>query len=340
MSKWVWVYTVCTIAGLGIWFLPLTLSTSTPPSLEKVEDPPLDVQQTKISFANKTDNSELVEELAQQLRKELGESIHHVEIQVGLVDFRQYLREKYQDKTDSLFNSVINHAFPSYAESIFSNLSQMEKYENWLLAEMKSFLGMTFEGKQVAIWAKRRELFASDADILWSAELDEREQKMANTKKSIELLNQAYDMEIDQRLYALKTTIETNFSEQVGGKILSPSMLASTFFSLDSVQHDLEKMSPYERSLQLANIRRDLGFSERQVEKAALKDEQNELRWQVGYQYMAERQALLSSLTDEELSNELKHLRISYFGDEASTLEKEEQQGFYRFKRPRVYGRN
>ncbi|MBU2898224.1 hypothetical protein [Vibrio hepatarius] len=340
MSKWVWGFTVCAIAGLGVWLLPLTSLISTPPSFEKVENTPLDFHQTKASSANQTDNFELVEELAQQLRKELGESIHNVEIQVGLVDFRQYLREKYQDKTDSLFHSVINHAFPNYAESIFANLSKMEIYEDWLLAEMKSLLNMTFEEKQISIWAKRHDLFASDADILWSAELAEREQKIADTKKSIELLNQAYDMEINQRLYALKTTIETNFSQQVGGKILSPSMLASTFFSLDSVQHDLEKMSPYERSLQLANIRRDLGFSERQVEKAALKDEKNELRWQVGYQYMAERQALLNTLADEELNNELKHLRLSYFGDEASTLEKEEQQGFYRFKRPRVYGRN
>ena len=340
MSKWVWVYTICAFTGLGVWFLPLLMPSSTDSVAEEVIIPSIEFQQKNGSPTLHVDNHELVKELAQKLRLELGESIQHVEIQIGLEDFRQYLRQQYQDNTDSLFRSVIRQAFPAYAESIFANLSLMEEYESWLLAEMKSLLGMSFEQKQVAIWAKRRELFASDADVIWSAELAEREQRMADTKKSIELLNHAYDMEINQRLYALKATIETNFSEQVGGNILSPAMLASTFFSLDSVQQDLEKMSPYERSEQLASIRRDLGFSERQIEKAALKDEKNELRWQVGYQYMGERQALLDSLTGEELDTELNRLRISYFGDEASTLEKEEQQGFYRFKRPRVYGRN
>ncbi|MYM60467.1 hypothetical protein GTG28_14640 [Vibrio sp. OCN044] len=340
MSKWVWVYTISALAVLGVWFLPMTIPNSADSETAKVMIPSIEFQQENGPLTLHVDNSELVKELAQKLRLELGESISHVEIQIGLEDFRQYLRQQYQDNTDGLFRSVIRQAFPAYAESIFANLSLMEEYESWLLAEMKSLLGMSFEQKQVSIWAKRRELFASDADIIWSAELAEREQRMADTQKSIELLNHAYDMEINQRLYALKATIETNFSEQVGGNILSPAMLASTFFSLDSVQQDLEKMSPYERSQQLANIRRDLGFTERQVEKAALKDEKNELRWQVGYQYMGERQALLENLTGEELDTELNRLRISYFGDEASTLEKEEQQGFYRFKRPRVYGRN
>lgn len=340
MSKWIWVYSFCALVLLGIWFIPLTIPSSTISEVEQTKILPLDDQIAAISLPKPRDNSELVHELAQTIRQELGESIQHVEIQVGLEDFRQHLRDKYQDDTDSLFHSVIQVAFPTYAEQIFANLSRMQKYEHWLLAEMKSLLTMTFEQKQIAIWAKRRELFASDADILWSAELAEREQRMADTRKSIELLNHAYDMEINQRLFALKATIETNFSEQVGGQILSPAMLASTFFSLDSVQRDLGKMSPYERSEQLNSIRRDLGFSERQIEKAALKDEKNELRWQIGYQYMRERQALLDTLSGDELDHELKHLRMNYFDDEASTLEKEEQQGFYRFKRPRVYGRN
>ena len=96
--------------------------------------PSIEFQQENGPLNLHVDNTELVKELAQKLRQELGESISHVEIQIGLEDFRQYLRQQYQDNTDSLFRSVIRQAFPAYAESIFANLSLMEEYESWLLA--------------------------------------------------------------------------------------------------------------------------------------------------------------------------------------------------------------
>ena len=39
-------------------------------------------------------------------------------------------------------------------------------------------------------------------------------------------------------------------------------------------------------------------------------------------------------------ADELRHLRARYFADEAPTIEREEGGGFFRFERPRVYGRN
>ncbi|WP_333003529.1 hypothetical protein [Vibrio coralliilyticus] len=341
MSKWVWASAVCAIVGVGVWFAPIAIN-SVPVILSADEstDHSAEVLSDRVTDQEERNAFNIVNSLAIQLQNELKDRINQIEIQVGLRDFRDYLAEKYPDQSPSLFHEVIKQAFPEYADIIFEKIALMEDYEQWLLSEMKPLLAMTFEEKQIAMWAKRRELFGDDADIIWSAELAEREQRIADTQKSIELLNSAYDMEINQRLFTLKATIETNFAEQAGGKILSPAMMASTFFSLDSVQHDLSNMSLYERAQQLASIRRDLGYSESQIEKAAKQDEENELRWQIGYQYMGERQALLASLSGEELDNQLTQLRTDYFGDQASTLEKEEQQGFYRFERPRVYGRN
>ncbi|MBN3492684.1 hypothetical protein [Vibrio neptunius] len=341
MSKWVWASAVCAIAGVGAWFAPIGINT-VPVVISAYNNK----DNTEAQFSGQTKIQEeqeaanITDRLAIQLQKELGDRVNRIEIQVGLRDFRDYLTETYPDQSPFLFNEVIKQAFPEYADIIFEKIALMEDYEQWLLSEMKPLLTMTFEEKQIAVWAKRRELFGDDADIIWSAELAEREQRIADTQKSIELLNSAYDMEINQRLFSLKATIETNFVEHAGGKILSPAMMASTFFSLDSVQRDLSNMSSYQRAEQLASIRRDLGYSESQIEKAAKQDRDNELRWQIGYQYMGERQALLASLSGEELDSQLAQLRIDYFGEQASTLEKEEQQGFYRFERPRVYGRN
>lgn len=341
MSKWVWGSAICAIIGVGVWFTPISMFNTLTTMYENkhvYDSEKMMVAETEKPSEQST--SDIVNELAMQLQHELGERISQIEIQVGLRDFRDYLIEKYHDQNASLFHKVIRQAFPDHADIIFEKLALMENYEQWLLSEMKPLLSMSFEEKQVAIWAKRRELFGADADIIWSTELADRELRIADTQKSIELLNNAYDMEINQRLFTLKATIETNFAEQAGGKILSPAMMASTFFSLDSVQRDLERMSPYERAQQLASIRRDLGYSESQIEKAAQQDEENELRWQIGYQYMGERQALQASLSGEELESQLTQLRANYFGEQATTLEKEERQGFYRFERPRVYGRN
>ena len=54
---------------------------------------------------------------------------------------------------------------------------------------------------------------------------------------------------------------------------------------------------------------------------------------------MESRDQLLAS--NENLpEDQLDELRSQFFGNSASTIAKEEANGFYRFQRPRYYGRN
>jgi hypothetical protein len=63
-------------------------------------------------------------------------------------------------------------------------------------------------------------------------------------------------------------------------------------------------------------------------------------RWEVGSQYMSEREALAQQYSGTELETRLMELRSRYFTEEAEVIAEEEASGFFRFTRPRQWGRN
>ena len=58
-------------------------------------------------------------------------------------------------------------------------------------------------------------------------------------------------------------------------------------------------------------------------------------------EYMQERNELVENFKGPELEDKLKALREKYFYDETNTIEREEENDkFFRFERPHIYGRN
>jgi hypothetical protein len=55
---------------------------------------------------------------------------------------------------------------------------------------------------------------------------------------------------------------------------------------------------------------------------------------------MEKRELIVKQYEGQELESKLKDLRKEHFGDEANTIALEEKDGFYRFKRPHIWGRN
>jgi hypothetical protein len=119
-----------------------------------------------------------------------------------------------------------------------------------------------------------------------------------------------------------------------------PGMLVELFVREDAVQRDLASLAPAARAGELAEIRRALGFDDEGIARAAALDERREARWQKGLGYMEERARLAASFEGEALEAELRALREEVFAHEAVTIEREEREGFFRFERPRIYGRN
>jgi hypothetical protein len=69
-------------------------------------------------------------------------------------------------------------------------------------------------------------------------------------------------------------------------------------------------------------------------------DARREARWQNGLAYMEERARVEASFEGAAREDELRALRERYFAEQAPTIEAEERDDFFRFERPRIYGRN
>jgi len=117
-------------------------------------------------------------------------------------------------------------------------------------------------------------------------------------------------------------------------------VLTEIFLRIDSVQRDLAALDPGSRQSALDHIRREMGFTDEEVARMQEVDAQREARWQNGLAYMVERERVEATFEGEVLEEELQHLRERHFGYEAETIAREEQQGFFRYERPRIYGRN
>ncbi|HEX8821120.1 MAG TPA: hypothetical protein VF794_14420, partial [Archangium sp.] len=86
--------------------------------------------------------------------------------------------------------------------------------------------------------------------------------------------------------------------------------------------------------------REEMGLDDEALKRWDELDKVRDTRWEVGSQYMSEREALAQQYSGAELETKLQELRTRYFADEAGTVAEEEETGFYRFSRPRQWGRN
>jgi lipase chaperone LimK len=83
-----------------------------------------------------------------------------------------------------------------------------------------------------------------------------------------------------------------------------------------------------------------MGFTEEEVARMQELDARRDARWPNGLDYMRERERIVATFEGEFLEEELQHLRERHFGYEAETIAREERHGFFRYERPRIYGRN
>jgi hypothetical protein len=112
------------------------------------------------------------------------------------------------------------------------------------------------------------------------------------------------------------------------------------FLSLESVQAELDGMSPEARAQSLREVRKGMGLDDAALARWDALDKERDARWEAGAKYMLEREALSQKYAGDELARRLAALRARYFGDEAEVIAAEEESGLYRFARPRRWGQN
>jgi lipase chaperone LimK len=149
------------------------------------------------------------------------------------------------------------------------------------------------------------------------------------------------DADLTQKLSMYKQSLKNVYGEQTEAYLerhRQESM--NRFLDLSSVQRELTAMSPEARSQSLRTIRKELGLDEEALKRWDELDRTRDMRWQAGAAYMAEREALSKQFSGPELEAKVQELRARFFGAEADIIAQEEATGFFRFERPRQWGRN
>lgn len=281
-----------------------------------------------------------IADMVNKMQAQHGHEISDVRIQASLADFKQYILEEFNENGLAIFTQIISQAFPQYAQQIFALLDKLAQYDNWHVDNLLTLNDLNFMERKGRIWKVRHEMFGSDADLLWEHELNDANNKQETVLQTIESLGQANNIALQERLDILQKTIDEQYGETEEGLLIGKGMVSQIFFGLDSVQNNLKALSPEERQKIIDESRQRMGFSEADIKQLAERDRENEARWQNGYAYMNARDQLKQNYSGEQLDGQLKALRDQYFKKESKTIAAEEDSGFYRFQRPRVYGSN
>ena len=281
------------------------------------------------------------DQYVKELKKYYGRTISEKSTQAALIGLRDYFMTMRPDNGRSHFLALLKRAFPDHADEIMQTLAKLDQYERWLEDNRDMLLRMGPEERMAFLWKKRIELFGEDAGKIWSGEMLATEARKAKIQETLAVLNNSDDTTMDDKLDLYQDVLHEAYEGSPENYILDQKeLLSKVFFSIDSVQDELNQMSPEQRRQEITRIRRNMGLTEDQVESMAKRDADRELRWEAGLQYMKDRDAAVQEYQGPELEERLKELRRQYFDDEAGTIELEEKDGFFRFKRPHIYGRN
>ena len=284
--------------------------------------------------------NQFVQDMVVKLRQMHAHNIHEIKTMLALQDLRDFILERYPEKGGVLFSDIIHQAFPELSEKILSLIANMDTYDKWMVDNQLALSDLMELEREGRVWKQRNELFGDLAQEIFSDEITEAQQRQQAVMETVEMLDKADDISMDERLFLLQSSMQEHLGANVESLLVDKGMISGVYFNLASVQKNLHELTGQQRQTQIDTSRRQLGFSEKDIDYLAKQDAKNEVRWKNGYGYMEKREAINSNLKGEALSKAMAELRIEFFKQEAPTIAKEEQQGFYRFNRPRLYGQN
>ncbi|MCP4745751.1 MAG: hypothetical protein GY874_06360 [Desulfobacteraceae bacterium] len=286
--------------------------------------------------------AEIKEKFKQQLVRKLqelyGKSISTKTGQAAILDFRKTLMSAFPQDWFTMFHMLLQLAFPEYVNEILETLSLIDKYNEWLTKNQSLLMKMPYAQMKETVRLKRTELFSEDAADIWPVD-----SKADEIRNALTLLKSSYETTIEEKIDFFSHALEDINNGEYKQEIFFDEKYDYTaaFITMDSVQEDFSQMTHEERAAALRNIRRLMGYSEQYLDNLSERDTYKENRWQNGLKYMKERETILNDNLNDTVRNEyLDKLRKRYFGHERPTIEAEENAGFFRYERRRVYGRN
>ncbi|MDK9557521.1 hypothetical protein QQF73_07790 [Marinobacter sp. M216] len=283
------------------------------------------------------DNTEL-EQVHDQLLATYGSHLDQPKSQIRMLEeMIRYLSTIDPEHWHENLLALLQTWFPDRHGALRERLTALLAYQSFMEQERYALRAMAPGERRDFIWAKRRELFGEDAELIWQAEL--QNQALSQSLQSIESvegtpLNKA-------RAYT--DAIEQTYGEQANRVLENRRQeLTDRFLSLPSVQSSLHQQPVSERYATLRGIRSELGMDEEALDRWGNLDRTRDERWSKGDRYQAKREAILDKYDQgPERQEALDQLTEDVFGkDMAEVIRSEEAAGYYRFKEERVFGQN
>lgn len=277
-------------------------------------------------------------DLASYLRERYGARIHDPHTQMRMLEsLMRYFQKLNPTGWEADLLALIKQAFPELYDELAQRLHQRLDYEKWMKEHQAELNQKPAAEHRAAVWEERDRLFGHDvAEKIWAGEL--RNQAVAESLAAVDALPNAT---VGDRMAKYKESLTQTYGADTATYMQAHQQdLMNRFLDLGSVQKDLGAMAPQQRSESLRSIRKDMGLDDAALQRWDALDKVRDTRWEVGSQYMSERMALAQQYSGPELEARLTELRTRYFSEEAQTIAEEEESGFYRFTRPRQWGRN
>ncbi len=286
-------------------------------------------------------DDELVDSIVEMLRLLYGDRISETTVQARLFEVRQQILALFPKQGHKRFREILRQAFPGHVNEILATLAKIDEYNRWLAESESELAELTPLEQQQAALDKKKELFGETAAAEFAREALEHEERNETMRETMLALEESEDTDIDGKLDVYVDALNENYGgAQDAWTLENSALIAGTFFALESVRRQLAAMDARARQEKINSIRRELGYSEEQIDSQQERDEYRNGRWENGYAYMDERAQVVGRYSGQRLERELASLRERYFAHEARTIELEEHDGFFRFERPRLHGRN
>ncbi|MEW6079096.1 MAG: hypothetical protein AB1724_14895 [Thermodesulfobacteriota bacterium] len=272
-----------------------------------------------------------------RLREMFDGKLDHPRIQLQVIEkLIRYLKEVYPEAWQNHLMEYLTAAFPDQAKALYDQYLKYSQFTEWVSANYSTLISLNAEERKQLLWAKRRQYFSDQADVVWEMEL--KAEQMALSLQEIERRQEApfqdkvnfYLAEINGIYDVQADTYRRSYQQKV----------MDQFLEVESVQADLRRMTPEARRENLTRFRAAVGLDDEAITRWSQLDSLRDERWEKGRDYMRARQELASVSADPDADSRLDDLRQSYFGAEAEIIKNEEHSGLFRFSQKRVYGKN
>ncbi|WP_252858305.1 hypothetical protein [Photobacterium angustum] len=124
----------------------------------------------------------------------------------------------------------------------------MDIYNKWLFENLSLLNNLNGIESQKLLWQERYKIFKEDAELIWDPNTTALNTKKSLVVKTISLLDKSTDIEFEDRLFIIKNSIENLELSTQESNTQSKTIIEQVFFNLESVQKEMQSLTPQERA--------------------------------------------------------------------------------------------